>query len=55
MNWQADAEQLCFLVDVDMIVLSDEKFMKRAFDSLWHPKGKQMLTPKEFVKLLSGL
>jgi hypothetical protein len=55
MNWQADAEQLCFLVDVDMIVSSDEKFMKRAFDSLWYPKGKQMLTPKEFVKLLPGL
>lgn len=51
-NWQSDAEQLCFLVDVDLIVSSDQQFMRRAFDELWKPKGKRMLTPEELVKLL---
>jgi hypothetical protein len=27
-NWQADSEQLCFLVDVDVMVSSDRGFMK---------------------------
>jgi hypothetical protein len=51
-NWQSDAEQLCFLVDVDLIVSADQQFMRRAFDELWKPKGKRMLTPEEFVELL---
>ena len=29
-NWQPDAEQLCFLLDVDAIISSDRGFMKRA-------------------------
>jgi len=52
-NWLGDAEQLCFLEDTDAIVSSDDKFMKRAFEELWRPRGKRMLTPEEFVKLLN--
>jgi hypothetical protein len=52
LNWLDDAEQLCFLVDVDAIVSSDQAFMKRAFDELWKPKGKRMFTPEEFVAVL---
>lgn len=51
-NWQSDAEQLCSLVDVDLIVSADQQFMRRAFDELWKPKGKHMLTAEEFVGLL---
>jgi hypothetical protein len=49
-NWLGDAEQLCFLEDADVIVSSDETFMKRAFEELWKPRGKRMLTPEEFVR-----
>jgi hypothetical protein len=52
-NWQADAEQLCFLVDVDVIVSSDQRFMKRAFEELWRPRGKRMLNPEEFAETLA--
>jgi len=44
-NWQPDAEQLCFLLDVDVIVSSETGFMKRAFDALWQPSDKRMLKP----------
>jgi hypothetical protein len=54
-NWQGDAEQLCFLVDVDAIVSSDLKFMKEAFEALWLPSQKRFFTPKEFVDFLSQL
>jgi hypothetical protein len=36
-NWQGDAEQLCFLVDVDAMVSSDLRFMKGAFEALGNP------------------
>jgi hypothetical protein len=52
-NWQPDAEQSCFLVDVDVIVSSDRGFMKRAFEALWQPSDKRMLTPEEFVEGLT--
>ena len=54
-NWQGDAEQLCFLVDVDLIISSESRFMKRAFEALWQPSDKRMLTPEEFVDELSGI
>jgi hypothetical protein len=43
-NWQGDAEQLCFLVDVDAIVSADLGFMKRAFEALWQPSEKRFLS-----------
>lgn len=52
-NWQGDAEQLCFLVDVDAMVSSDWGFMKQAFEALWQPSDKRMLTPEEFVEGLA--
>jgi hypothetical protein len=51
-NWQTDVEQLCFLVDVDGIISSDQSFMRRAFDELWKLKGKRLFTPEEFVAFL---
>jgi hypothetical protein len=45
-NWQADAGQLCFLVDVDVMVSSDRGFFKRAFEGLlWPSQQKRLLTP----------
>jgi len=52
-NWQSDAEQLCFLVDVDAMVSSERGFMKRAFEALWQPSQKRFFTPEEFVSFLS--
>ena len=54
-NWQSDAEQLCFLVDVDAMVSSDLRFMKQAFEALWQPSEKRFFTPEEFVAFLSQL
>jgi hypothetical protein len=51
-NWQGDAEQLCFLVDVDAMVSSDCGFMKQAFEALWQPSQKRLFTPEELVALL---
>jgi hypothetical protein len=51
-NWQPDAEQLCFLVDVDAIISSDSGFMKRAFEALWQSRGKRLFTPEEFVGVI---
>jgi len=54
-NWQPDAEQLCFLADVDAIVSSDQRFMKQAFEALWQPSQKRFFTPEEFVAHLKQL
>jgi hypothetical protein len=54
-NWQSDAEQLCFLVDVDGMVSSDVGFMRDAFEALWQPSQKRFFTPEEFVAFLSQL
>jgi hypothetical protein len=43
--WRGDPQNL---EDTDTIVSSDLGFMKRAFEQLWLPKGKRMLTPEEF-------
>jgi hypothetical protein len=54
-NWFEDAQQLCFLLDVDAIVSSDRGFMRRAFEALWRPRGKRMFTPDEFVAELPNI
>ena len=54
-NWQGDAEQLCFLVDVDAIVSSDLGFMKPAFEALWQFSQKRFFAPEELVAFLSQL
>lgn len=51
-NWQGDAEQLCFLTDVDAMISSDRGFMKDSFEALWQPSEKLLFTPEEFVALL---
>jgi hypothetical protein len=53
-NWFEDGQQLCFLLDVDAIVSSDQGFMRRALEALWHSRGKRMFTPEEFVTELSS-
>jgi len=52
-NWQADAEQLCFLVDVDAMVSADLSFMKQAFEAVWQPSQKSFFTPEDFIAYLS--
>jgi hypothetical protein len=54
-NWLGDAEQLCWLVDVDAMVSSDRGFVKQAFEALWQPSQKRFFTPEEFVAFLSQL
>jgi len=54
-NWFEDAQQLCFLLDVDAIVSSDRGFMRRAFEALWQARGKRRFTPEELVTQLSHI
>jgi len=54
-NWLPDAEQLCFLVDVDAIVSSERGFMRRAVETLWQPRQKHIFTPEEFGAHISQL
>jgi hypothetical protein len=42
LNWQAEAEQLCFLNHAYLIVFSDESFMKRAVHEIWAPRGQTL-------------
>jgi hypothetical protein len=51
-NCMEDAQQLCFLEDVDAMVSSDRNFMKRAFDAVWQPQEKRLFTPRQFVDQL---
>jgi hypothetical protein len=54
-NSQPDFEQLSFLNGADAIVSDDERFMKRAFDDLWKPRGKALYSSTEFISLIERL
>lgn len=51
-NAQADYEQLMYMVHADVLVSSDEGFLRSAFLELWEPQGKKLFTPEKFVELL---
>jgi len=54
-NAQVDFEQLCYLTWADIFVSNDQKFMRRAFDAIWKPRGKRLFTAEEFASLLKQL
>lgn len=53
-NAQDDYEQLCYLNDSDVMVTSDMRFMKSAFEELWRPKGKQLWSVGRLAAFLSN-
>lgn len=54
-NAQADFEQLCYLQWADVFVSNDTKFMKAAFDALWTPKGRRLMTTEEFLEMVGRM
>jgi hypothetical protein len=54
-NAQADYEQLAYLVWADVIVSDDTRFMRHAFQAVWKPRGKKLLTAAEFARLAHAL
>jgi hypothetical protein len=54
-NAQSDWEQLSYLVWADIMVSNEERFLRKAFDALWKPRGKQLMTAEEFSDHLSSL
>ena len=54
-NAQMDFEQLCYLVWADLIVSNDTRFFKLAFDAIWRPKKKILMSTDEFLDLVSVL
>jgi hypothetical protein len=52
-NAQADFEQLCYLNWADAIVSNDTAFLRMAFDALWKPRNKRLLTCEEFAQYVA--
>ena len=54
-NAQADYEQLCYLNWADVFVSDEQGFLRSAFNDLWKPRKKHLLTCQEFVDLVKRL
>lgn len=54
-NDKTDAEQLAFLEWGDIFVSDDMKFMKRAFEFLYHDTPKQFMNSSKFISFLQQL
>lgn len=54
-NSQADYEQLAYLMWADMFISDDQRFLRHAFEAIWKPRGKRLLTADEFAALLHAI
>lgn len=54
-NSQADFEQLAYLTWADMFISDDQRFLRCAFEAIWKPRGKRLLTADEFAALLHAI
>jgi hypothetical protein len=54
-NAQADFEQLCYLQWADVFVSNDTKFLSAAFEALWKPKGRRLLTTDALLDVVARL
>lgn len=54
-NSQADYEQLAYLTWTDAVVSNDDRFFRQAFDTIWKPRGKRILSTEEFADLLTAI
>jgi hypothetical protein len=52
-NSQADFELLTFLNHADVVVSSDTRFFRYAFDAIWRPLGKHLVLPEELRDFLA--
>jgi len=54
-NAQADYEQMTYLRAADILVSADTRFLSEAFDALWKPRGKVLMSPDHFIEFISRL
>ena len=54
-NARPDLEILIHLVRADALVTNETRFMARAFDEIWKPRGKSRFTSAEFAAFLAHL
>ena len=55
LNAQADLDVMTHLLHADVLVFNEHGFMKEAFDDLWRPEGKVLMSSDDFVRHLSRL
>ena len=55
MNAQPDLDIMTFLLDADVFVTNEHGFARRAFDDIWRPRGKRLMTSAEFANHLRSL
>lgn len=46
-NAQSDYEQLAYLVWADAMVSNEQRFLRKAFDAIWKPRGKRLLMAED--------
>ncbi|MBN1408294.1 MAG: hypothetical protein JW956_10915 [Calditrichaceae bacterium] len=51
-NAMTDIELISFLKNIDILVSNDQKFMKKAFEQLYHDMGKLYLSTDEFIEYM---
>ncbi len=54
-NAQVDFEQLSYLTWADIVVSNDQRFFRKAFETLWKPRGKRLETSQSFAALVDRL
>ena len=50
-----DPEILAHLLRADAIVSNETGFLKKAFEAIWKPRGKLLLTSDEFARHLQRM
>lgn len=52
LNAQADLNVMAHLLQGDLLVSNEKGFLRTAFDDIWKPRGKVLMTGPEFIEYL---
>jgi hypothetical protein len=55
LNAQADLDVMTHLFHSNVLVTNELRFLRSAFEDLWHPRGKVIFTAKEFASFIGKL
>jgi hypothetical protein len=55
LNAQPDLDLMTHLLRADLVVSNETRFLPVAFDALWRPKGKELLTSEQFGRLIDAM
>ncbi len=53
LNAQADLNLMAHLLQGEVLVSNEKGFLRTAFDEIWKPRGKVLMTGPEFVDYLN--